>query len=332
MLPLHTNQLIAFDPANPAHVRALVEIWNVACGPELAISERLAAYNLRPSPGVTRRGWLAVADNWAQGVVIASFLEGYPLVTGSTHGWIDALVVAPDAQRQGLGSRLLSTTQAWLREHHRTHLTVGAGLRPFGPGIPLDMKLSSFFVRHGFTELDESGEPQITYDLAADLAHYRSPADLKTLPAAVRPAQRGQQTELFAFLAAEFPGRWHYEAEQFLCHDGGRIGDYMLLWTEHGLQGACLLTFPDSVRPIERYYPYTLPKPWGQAGSIGVSAALRGQGYGSLLLDAALRRLHDTGINGCVIDWTNLLDFYGHFGFQPLRSYQQLTKVCAGHH
>ena len=89
----------------------------------------------------------------------------------------------------------------------------------------------------------------------------------------------------------------------------------MLLWTEAGVQGACLLTFPDSVRPIERYYPYSLPKPWGQAGSIGVSASLRGQGYGSYLLDASLRRLHDNGINGCVIDWTDLLHFYGRFGF-----------------
>lgn len=100
----------------------------------------------------------------------------------------------------------------------------------------------------------------------------------------------------------------------------------MLLWTKAGVQGACLLTFPDSARPIERYYPYSLPKPWGQAGSIGVSASLRGQGYGSYLLDASLHRLHDNGINGCVIDWTNLLHFYGQFGFQPLRHYAMLTK------
>lgn len=329
MLSLQTTQLIPLDPANPSHVRALVEIWNVACGPELAISERLAAYNLRPSPGVTRCGWLAVADNWAQGVVVASFLEGYPAVAGPAQGWIDALVVAPEAQGLGLGGLLLAHAEGWLREHRRTHVAVGAGLRPFGPGIPLDMPLAPFFVRHGYTELDEAGEPQITHDLAADLAHYRPPADLKTLPAAARPAQRGQEEALCAFLAAEFPGRWHYEAEQFLRHDGGRISDYMLLWTEAGVQGACLLTFPDSVRPVERYYPYSLPKPWGQAGSIGVSGALRGQGYGSLLLDAALRRLHDSGINGCVIDWTNLLDFYGRFGFEPLRSYAQLTKVGA---
>jgi GNAT superfamily N-acetyltransferase len=326
MLPLHTTQLIELDPANPAHVRALVEIWNVAFGAAHAISERFAAFNLRPSPGVTQRGWLVVADNWAQGAVIASFLDGYPQVAGPTAGWIDALVVAPAAQRQGLGSRLLAVAEGWLREHGRTQITVGASLRPFAPGLPAEIDLTPFFVRHGYTELDATGEPQITYDVAADLSHYRPPADLRELPAAARPAQAGQEAALLAFLAAEFPGRWHYEAEQFLHYDGGRISDYMLLWTETGVQGACLLTLPDSVRPLERFYPYSLPKPWGQAGSIGVSAALRGGGYGSVLLDAGLRRLHDNGVNGCVIDWTTLLDFYARFGFGPLRRYYQLHK------
>ena len=330
MLPLHTTQLLPLDRDNPTHIRALVEIWNFAFGEEYAISERFAAFNLRPSPGVTQRGWLAVADNWAQGAVIASFLDGYPQVAGPTVGWIDALVVAPAAQRQGLGGRLLAVAEQWLHEHGRSYISIGAGLRPFAPGVPVTMELAPFFVRHGYTELDAAGEPQITYDVAANLAHYRPPAGLRELPAAVRPAQRGQEEALLAFLAAEFPGRWHYEAEQLLHHDGGRISDYMLLWTEAGVQGACLLTFPDSVRPLERFYPYSLPKPWGQAGSIGVSAALRGQGYGSVLLDAGLRRLHDNGVNGCVIDWTGLLDFYGRFGFQPLRAYYQLAKIAGG--
>lgn len=326
MIPLRTALLIPLDPAKSNHVRAIAEIWNVACGQSLAITEHFAAFNLRPAPGVTQQGWLVVDDNWAQAFVLASFVDGYPTVAAPTHGWIDALVVAPAAQRQGTGSRLLGAAETWLRLHGRTYITVGAGLRPFAPGVPAELDTTPFFVRHGFTDLDSSGEPQVAYDLAADLSNYRPPTNLREVPAAARPAQRGQEALLLAFLQAEFPGRWHYEAELFLRHDGGRVGDYMLLWTEAGVQGACLLTFPDSVRPIERYYPYSLPKPWGQAGSIGVSAAVRGRGYGSYLLDASLRRLHDNGINGCVIDWTNLLQFYGRFGFQPLRHYAMLTK------
>jgi GNAT superfamily N-acetyltransferase len=327
MIPLHTAQLIPLDPTNPAHVRAMVEIWNFACGEALAISERFAAFNLRAAPRVTQRGWLLVDDNWAQAFVVASFVDGYPALAAPSHGWIDALVVAPAAQRQGAGRRLLATAEQWLREHGRTHIAIGGSLRPFAPGVPEELGTTSFFVRHGYSDLGAGDEPEVAYDVAADLSEYRPPAALRQLPAAARPAQRGQEDLLLDFLRAEFPGRWQYEAEVFLQVDGGRIGDYMLLWTEVGVQGACVLTFPDSVRPIERYYPYSLPKPWGQLGSIGVSAALRGQGYGSHLLDAGLRRLHDNGINGCVIDWTNLLNFYGGFGFEPLRRYAMFAKT-----
>ncbi len=326
MIPLQATNLTPFDAANPGHIRAVVEIWNMACGQALSISPRFVAFNLRPSAGVTRQGWLAVADNWVQGFVLASFVDGYPQIASAAQGWIDALVVAPAAQHQGLGRRLLTTAEGWLHQHGRTSITVGANLRPFAPGVPAELAAASFFVRHGYTELDAAGEPEIVYDLAADLATYTPPPTLREVAAAARPAQHGQEEQLLAFLAAEFPGRWHYEAEQFLQQDGGRISDYMLLWTDAGVQGACLLTFPDSVRPLERYFPYSLPKPWGQAGSIGVSAALRGHGCGSYLLDAALRRLHDNGINGCVIDWTTLLTFYARFGFAPLRSYLKLHK------
>ena len=140
---------------------------------------------------------------------------------------------------------------------------------------------------------------------------------------------RGQEAELLSFLAKEFPGRWHWQAERFL-EEGGRISDYMLLWTQEGVQGSCRLTFEDSVNPIDRFYPYGLPRPWAQLGSIGVSAHLRGLGMGLLLLDAGLRRLHNSGINGCVIDWTTLLDFYAKCGFRPYRKWAQLGRTLGG--
>ena len=84
--------------------------------------------------------------------------------------------------------------------------------------------------------------------------------------------------------------------------------------------------FGDSVAPIERYSPYRLPRPWGQLGIIGISADRRGQGLGAALLDAGLRRLHNNGVNGCIIDWTDLVDFYAKFGFTPHRAYYMLNK------
>ena len=72
-----------------------------------------------------------------------------------------------------------------------------------------------------------------------------------------------------------------------------------------------------------------LPRPWGQLGPIGVSQGCRGAGYGAACWTRACAACAMPGVDGCVIDWTSLLDFYGKFGFQPYRQYEMLMKVRA---
>jgi GNAT superfamily N-acetyltransferase len=156
---------------------------------------------------------------------------------------------------------------------------------------------------------------------------YVSPSSAqRQTDAAVRPARAGEEDALLAFFRREFPGRWRFEFEEFL-REGGRVSDYMLLWTGRGVDGFCQLTFGDSLRPLDRFFMHRLARLWGQLGPIGVSWDCRGKGYGAALLDAGLRRLRDHGVDGCVIDWTTLLDFYGKFGFQPYREYKVLEKL-----
>lgn len=313
-------QLIALEPARLEHRQAVAEIWNAACGADLASSEQAVAYNLRSAPGLAQQGWLAVDAGWAQGMVIASHLAGHPQVMAETAGWIDAVGVMPAVQRQGIGGVLLDAAEAWLAGLGCTGATLGGSIRPFAPGLPVALGAEHFFRKRGY-----QGDVQ-AHDLARSLAGYTPPADLRTVAGAVHPAQRGQEAALLGFLRREFAGRWLYETELLLHHDKGRISDYMLLWTEQGVDGCCLLTFADSQRPLERYFPYALPRPWGQLGMVGVSERLRGQGYGSALVDRGLRRLHDNGVNGCVIDWTELVNFYERFGFGVVRSYWMLSK------
>ena len=142
----------------------------------------------------------------------------------------------------------------------------------------------------------------------------------------IRPAQPGQEEAVLEFFNRSFPGRWQFEFLEFL-REGGRRSDYMLLWTERGVDGFARLTLEDSERPIERFHMRRLPRPWGQLGPIGVSDNWRGKGYGGALLDAGLRRLRECGVRGCVIDWTSLVDFYGKFGFKPYRQYAMLFKA-----
>jgi len=315
--------LIPLNTTEPTHIQAIVQVWNAACGPALPISERFVAYNVRPCAGGAQAGQMAIVDGAVVGFVLASLVDGEPLVTAADEGWIDALAVTPAAQRQGIGGALLGWAEHWLAEHGRTRSRLGGSLRPFTPGLPEELGGFDFFAQRGYTQ------SYMAYDMAANLATYASTSTVREVDAAARPAQRGQEDDLLGFLRREFPGRWRYEAEAHL-RQGLRLSDYMLLWSERGVDGCCLLTFPDSAQPIERFYPYNLPKPWGQLGSIGISADCRGKGYGALLLDAGLRRLHNNGVNGCVIDWTGLVEFYGKFGFEVYRGYRCLSKDGRG--
>jgi GNAT superfamily N-acetyltransferase len=286
----------------------------------------MVAYNLQPATGALAAARLAILDGAPAGFVAASTFPADPLVASPDLGWIDAIAVAPAARRMGIGRRLLAWAEAWLARSGCRVVTLGAGLRPFVPGVPVELDSAPAFLRLGYTgeALDAPPEEQ-TWDVAADLAAYCPPASVHAIDGEARPAQLADVEPLRVFFAREFPGRWRFEFEEHL-RGGGRISDYMVLWTARGIDGCCILTFEDSVRPIERFYPYRLSRPWAQLGAIGISADRRGRGYGAVLLDAGLRRLHNNGINGCVIDWTNLVDFYGKFGFTRFRRYLRFYK------
>ena len=136
----------------------------------------------------------------------------------------------------------------------------------------------------------------------------------------------GEEHLLLEFLCHEYPGRWEFEAQEFVSN-GGRASDYLLLRVNGDVQGFCQLTLADSGRPIERFYPQRLPQPWGQYGPLGLSKAVRGQGLGGYLIDAAACHMQSLGVDGCVIDWTSLVELYGKFGFKIYNQYISLFKT-----
>ncbi len=310
--------LVPFNPAQ--HLPTLVALWNAACSADLAITTRFAAYATRPATGARLAGRLAFENDQPIGFVLASALPNDPQTSPRDLGWIDALAVAPEFQRHGLGSALLAWAETWLREQGCTRVRLGGGLRYWAPSYPIELGNLAFFHARGYVERDV--EPRVC-DLARDLrddATTQRPTD-----AAIRPAQSNDADAILGFLRREFPGRWRFEFEEFL-RARGRFSDYIVLETARGIDGAARLTFEDSERPIEQYYMHRLPRPWGQLGSIGVSADARGKGYGSALLDASLCYLGARGVRGCVIDWTTLVEWYGKFGFTPYRWYVTLHK------
>jgi GNAT superfamily N-acetyltransferase len=320
--------LAEIDPRNPSQNQTIAEIWTQACGNCFSASPAFIAYNLDAPQDLRQQARFALDDRSVPvGFVVASLLIDDPLASPSRHGWIDAVAVLPEAQEQGLGTELMQWAEAWLVDQGCTEASLGGGIRTFAPGLPPDTLSEAFFDHRGF-QPHNSGSPKLIWDVASDLGGYESPQTVREVEGRVRPGTPGDEEALLAFLRREFPGRWRYETEEYLTRTG-RIADYMLLWTEEGVEGFCWLTFEDSARPLDRYYPYALPRPWGQLGPIGVSKHVRGRGCGAAVLDAGLRRLRDTGVRGCVIDWTSIIDFYAKFGFSRYREYLPLVKKLA---
>jgi len=307
--------LQSFDSADSAHLSALVSIWNSACGSDLAINSRFAEYNTRPATGAVQAGKFSVVDDARVAFILASSSEQL--------GWIDALAVAPAFQRRGIGTELLGWAEEWLRAQGCARFRVGGSLHPFAPGVPAELPSADFFRARGYT--DRAGNAA-EWDVARDLADYDSRVGATLVVAQIRPARDADAPALLAFLQREFPGRWRFEFEEFL-RERGRMSDYIVLWTDRGVDGFARVTVEDSERLLERFYMHRLPKPWGQLGPLGISQDLRGKKYGAALMDATLQHLKSRGVRGCVTDWTSLLDFYSKFGFTPFRKYEMLVKT-----
>lgn len=309
--------LVPFERDNRQHLNALVNIWNAACGPDLAINLRLAEYNTQLATGAIQAGQVAFIADEAVGIVLASALASDPLTSPPQVGWIDSIAVEPKSQRRGIGRDLLTWAEGWLRERGCSRARLGGSLRPFVPGLPVELAKNAYFEKAEYTK-DRS-----VWDVARDLSKYPITRgdDLPNL----HPAQPTDAESLLEFLRREFPGRWRFEFEEFQ-RAPGQMCDYFLLSTHRGIDGFARLTFEGSERPIERYYLQRLPRPWGQLGPIGVSKDLRGRGLGRALLDGALNYLRERGVRGCLIDWTDLVDLYTKFGFAPYREYAVLRK------
>ncbi len=317
MIKLHP-----IDTEDSQTVRILTHLWNAACGPEFAATEMFFEYNLRPTTGGVQDGRIVYHGQTPVGFVLASAMPDVPLeIYPVTPGWIDAIVVAPEAQYKGFGTQMLLWAEQWLTAQHAGQVFIGGSMRPFMPGVPEGFTHTQTFLTNlGYAMGGK--EWDVARDLSEGPSFTRYPqADL----APIRPATPDDTKAVREFFSRTFSGRWRFEVEEFL-RENGRIADILILEQDGRVEGFCWITPEDSLRPLDRFYMHKLPRPWGQLGPIGVSETVRGQGWGGRLLQAGLTQLADHGVRGCVIDWTDLLEFYGKFGFEPYHCYHMMTK------
>jgi GNAT superfamily N-acetyltransferase len=324
---------ISFRADQPDHLSAMTAVLNTACSPHLEITPRLVDFNTQATSGIITDGCLAWQDGQAAGAVLVT-APRQP--SPESHlfppqGWIEAMAVLPAYQRHGIGRALLQWAEGWLLDHGCETARLGAGMRPFAPGLPVELGTLPFFERYGW-ETSESHSFDLARLISGTEPFFTLSPERRAMLRFSQPARPEDKDHLLGFLAREFPGRWWFECQEILA-EGGDISDYILTWTDDPDSGRgeiasfVRLTFEDSLWPADRYYPQRLPRPWSALGTVGTASKLRGQGYSAVTIYTGLERLRSKGVQSCVIDWTGLVDFYGKFGFHVYREYYPLFKA-----
>ena len=298
---------LVWKPYRKSLAADVVGLWNRAIGQHFPMTLRLLRQNVEGAPGFDANdGTIVSRDDQVVGFVWTQrFREQDPLRQElGAMGWIEAIVVDPSYQRQGLGRDLMAWAMSRLRNEGAASILLGGSIQYFLPGVPAELPgLPDFFARFGF------GPAGVVHDLRGNLRGIQAPPAAATAvaaaDAAVRPCQPHDVPALMAFLQAEFPGRWRYDIGRFLSR-GGAPQDIIILCQGQSVIGFARIHHRRSAFLAGPTYWHRLLRPrYGGLGPIGVAAAMRGKGLGLALLQLALAHLAQLGVEDAVIDWTS---------------------------
>jgi GNAT superfamily N-acetyltransferase len=230
-------------------------------------------------------------------------------------GGIPLLVVAPSAQRTGVGSALHSAALELLRERGAERASLGrGGEEHLWPGVPANLPdAAAFFQAHGWAW------DHVAIDLVRDLRGYVDPigavAGATKSGISLAAAAPGDLPEMLAFEEAHFP-EWLVSF---------RRGDSSILAardSEGTVLGTLLFRGPGPVSTFWRL----LGADSAAIACVGVAEAAQGKGVGSALVARASELLRDAGARVCLIDWVVRTDFYRRVGYEPWREYLMATR------
>jgi GNAT superfamily N-acetyltransferase len=256
-------------------------------------------------------------DGKARGFVVVKKSPSGVLYPGSKQdcAYLCALVF----NQPQIGIDLLAAAKHILYNRGVQYLHFGQDAWHFFPGCPMDCKkLTNLLMVEGFAMGREF------FDMERELGDYKNTfptpddADLRTL-------EDGDLAGLYSFLDREFAGRWCYDTEQKIKSEG-KPGTVFGLFVKDKLEGfARLQTFQDKLKMAGACWHLDLGERWGSLGPIGISERLRGKGYGHALLGTALEHLKSLGVQRCIIDWTDKVEFYAKHGFETAREYNSMS-------
>jgi len=188
-------QIFAYDPFR--HAEAVFQLWSRTLGSTYPVDrETFLAHTLACLLGRPTGAFVALAR---------AEIIGFALTAcGGESGFLEALLVAPEQQRQGVGKSLLAHAEEQLRQEGCRKLWVGRGADRFWTALPQDLpNAAAFFAATGFVAQNE------VCDLVVDLREDGPPVyqdRLRDAGAEIVPCTRGMLPEVLDFEQAEFPG------------------------------------------------------------------------------------------------------------------------------
>ncbi len=314
-----------------AHASGLVRLWNAAAGREFPLDERLFLQQLSMDTDPRR----CFAYTEPDGTIIAAALVKRAARPGASGivpktGYLSSLVVDAAHRRTGLARALMTEARTWLNSLGATTIRLGSDHYHLLPGRPIEAgkgyeALKAFTASVGF--LGEREE----YDLMAKLATTSTPVseDRTGSRYVFRPYRPGERDEVLAFIRSNFPGRWTHEAAEAI--DAGMRPEDLMLALD--LADGAVVGFSrvyDDTSPILGpgvYWRDLMGRKPGGLGPIGVDSSRRGAGLGLGLLSHCVRELRSRGVETMVIDWTDLIDFYGKLGFTVWKRYEPMSAA-----
>lgn len=326
-------------------VDEVISLWNKSLGSHFPLEERLYRQQVlfprqKSALFVARR---TGSDTKMVGAMLAKIGDALMGNQQPGIGYVSFVVVDPEEQRKGIGTELLSLAQAWCRRQGARTLRLGSDYPHFFPGVPVSVPIQKSSLLGGapFSEDVLIREFFEKRGFLADWTEYDLIADLGAIDLGTSPLEAFDQHEfhfslcsdhlrpaVLEFLSKSFPGRWYREMadgfENSLQNEDVALAVRDVDATVVGF--ARIGSNASAHLSPGLFWRGLLGQNAGALGPIGVDAACRGQGLGLSLLQASLCELKRRGAGLTVIDWTDLVGFYGKLGFEPWKAYLGMHK------
>jgi len=311
--------IVPYDPG--IHSAAVYSIWERCFGERWPITAGIWREVTEAALSNAEAHQLVATD--AGGRILAYM--GSELRAGKAReASIVLLMVDPESQRLGIGTRLLNSALETFRANQVSSVHLGAHAeKPFWNGIPACLPgAQRFFEQHGWDLYEKS------YDLVADLRGFQAPGWVLERPrqhgACIRVAGTEDVPGLLSFLGREFAD-WR---PWFVREVEKRGTDGILIAVQaEQVVGTLLMSDVRSTDWTGWQWRALLGEDMGAIGAVGVAESQRDKGIGLAMVAQASGILRDRGIRHCFIHWTWLVDWYGRLGYQAWGEYWMARKA-----